>query len=186
MKMRDVVIQLNLWQKLKDLVRVKVRDIYLHISDFGPDVQWRKILFDNKARPRAKFVTWMTCHGNLATKERLKRFGMLQTDHCGFCRAQETIEHLFFECRVMKQIWSQILDWLQVKHNPRGWIMELAWMLQQTKKKSWKTKVLKMAFSETIYACWRLRNDTVFGNTVQIDTIGPSIIDTLIYRAWMC
>lgn len=128
-----------------------------------PDyVPWRKVLFDNEARPRALFTLWMACHNRLATKSRLMKFGMLTEEKCVFCCETETQNHLLFECAVMKDIWCGVLQWINVIHEPQKWDNEIKLMIQMSKKNSWRSKLLRIAFAETVYACWNYRNEKVF------------------------
>ena len=41
-----------------------------------------------------------------------------RSDKCQFCNlATEYIEHLFYECQVVKQFWTQIFQWISTKTN---------------------------------------------------------------------
>jgi hypothetical protein len=41
-----------------------------------------------------------------------------------------------------------------------------------------------MSVSETVYEIWKARNNKIFGETIEINTLGTKIIDTLVYRGW--
>ncbi|CAK8566130.1 unnamed protein product [Lathyrus sativus] len=45
-------------------------------------VPWSKMVKYNKARPRAVVCLWMACHGKLATRDKLWRFGLIQDSVC--------------------------------------------------------------------------------------------------------
>ncbi|XP_058782985.1 uncharacterized protein LOC131657628 [Vicia villosa] len=83
----------------------------------------------NKARPRALFFQWLACHKRLATKEKLAKFGIIRDTQCCFCSKIETLDHLFYSCSVMKLIWSDILNWINVDHVPLEWNQELSWLI---------------------------------------------------------
>ncbi|XP_058732788.1 uncharacterized protein LOC131604361 [Vicia villosa] len=126
----------------------------------------------------------MTCHGKLPTKERLKRFHILNDEICSLCNLEiEIVEHLFFKCRIASDIWKGILQWLDVVHQPNGWEEELDWVLKSSRKKGWRARVLKLAFAENIYGVRQHRNDIVFGKDTSRNTIN-SIIDCIVYRGW--
>ncbi|CAL5187971.1 unnamed protein product [Lathyrus oleraceus] len=57
--------------------------------------------------------------------------------------------------------------------------------MQNGKGKGWKAKMIKISFTETLYECWKYKNAICFENNVNNKSIGPTIIDTLIYRDWM-
>ncbi|XP_058750188.1 uncharacterized protein LOC131623207 [Vicia villosa] len=146
------IINLSIWNQVYDA-----------LIDDTPKVSWRFLLQCNSARPRALFTTWMLCHGRLPTKDRLIKFGFIQDSVCSLCNsAPETSANLFFQCRTVKDIWQAILEWIEIKHTPQDWSMELQWILNTIRKKGWKAKLLKLAFSEAIYGLWQLRNAVVF------------------------
>lgn len=43
--------------------------MYYNLKEPQQPVQWRKLMFNNVARPMTLFMLWMTCHNRLATKE---------------------------------------------------------------------------------------------------------------------
>lgn len=61
------------------------KKIYNGLLSNTQTVSWRKLMYDNEARPRAIFIIWIACHGRLATNDRLMRFGILDNDNCVFC-----------------------------------------------------------------------------------------------------
>lgn len=77
------------------------------------------------------------------------------------------------------------MNWIQVDHTPFPWSQEVEWVIQHTKGKGTRGKMLKLAFTECVYEIWKLRNDTTFGKDVQNKHIGRKIIDNLAYRGWM-
>ncbi|KAL8523193.1 hypothetical protein ACS0TY_013242 [Phlomoides rotata] len=54
----------------------------------------------------------------MATTDNLKRRGIILNDEektCHLClEKEESIRHLFFECKVSSTIWGSILNWLGV------------------------------------------------------------------------
>ncbi|XP_058722171.1 uncharacterized protein LOC131593623 [Vicia villosa] len=160
------------------------RKIYNALVGTEEKPAWRHLMFCNYARPRAIFILWLVCNGRLATKERLKRFGMIADDCCMFCSEQETINHLFFGCAGLKGIWVKVLDWIQVTHSPLPWDREMDWIVRNCKGKSWRATLLKCALTESIYSIWRMRNEKVFGHDRYSGFIEKEIIDSLVYRLW--
>jgi hypothetical protein len=126
----------------------------------------------------------MACHGRLATKDKLRKFGVNLDVKCCFCNQEETLNHLFFSCTVMRHVWQKVLQWLHVDHTPLEWTDELIWLTRQSKKKGWKAQLLKVAAAETIYMLWKYRNDICFDNQVHNTKIEEDIINTIVYRGW--
>lgn len=48
-----------------------IKKLYLKIQGEHTQVRWKRIICNNKASPRALFVTWSARHSRLATKARL-------------------------------------------------------------------------------------------------------------------
>jgi hypothetical protein len=164
--------------------KIKMSRLYMRLHECGQQVDWKTLVYGNNARPRANFILWLACHGRLATKDRLLKYGMIDNNTCCFCTKEETLNHLFFECESLKSVWKEILRWTQINHIPDGWHSEVKWLSQQTKGKGARAAVLKMAVSETVNEIWKARNNKIFGETIEINTLGTKIIDTLVYRGW--
>lgn len=50
----------------------------------------------------------------LITNRHLKLYNIKEQDYCEFCKVQtETYEHLFFECKYVKPLWSKLENWLE-------------------------------------------------------------------------
>ncbi|CAK8541096.1 unnamed protein product [Lathyrus sativus] len=119
------VIQ-NEWEQIINAQKFKASVLYKVLIDDGTRVLWGKLIKFNKARPRAVFCLWQACHGKLATKDRLKRFGMIKDNSCKLCHAEdETLNHLFFSYQETKHIWKEVLKWFNISHDPRPWDVEL-------------------------------------------------------------
>ncbi|CAK8568609.1 unnamed protein product [Lathyrus sativus] len=165
--------------------KFKAAAFYKILINDGTRVHWRRLIGYNKERPRAIQCLWQACHGKLATKERLKRFGVIEDNICSLCKSEEeTISHLFFSCPRTRHIWVEILKWFNIQHEPQQWDTELIWITNQTKGKGWKADVLKMVTAETVYNIWIYRNSITFGNIVENTNMVEKIIDNVIYRGW--
>jgi hypothetical protein len=127
----------------------------------------------------------MACHGRLPTKDRLNRFGVTIDDKCCFCPKEESLNHLFFGCIGLRNIWWKVLNWLQIDHVPLEWGEELGWLIRHSKGKGWKAQLLKSAAAEAVYTLWNYRNDTCFGNRTHNTNIDEVIVNTIVYRGWM-
>ncbi|XP_058765539.1 uncharacterized protein LOC131639037 [Vicia villosa] len=175
------------WEASFQRQKFKVSTFYNCLIDNGNRVIWRNILRNNKARPRATFCLWVSCHNRLATKVRMARLGFLpgEVTTCSLCKLEEEdMEHLFFECPITGGVWASILDWIDVKHQHQNWNAELCWISNIANRKGWKMELLKVALAETVYGIWTMRNKICFdgiGNSLCIEN---SIKDTILYRVW--
>jgi hypothetical protein len=127
---RDALIQIQGWQQMR--CKIITRKVYNFLRNDYPVVDWKVTVYGN-IRPRAIFIFWLACHGRLATKDRLGKFGVTVNMQCCFCSKEETLNHLFFGCHVLRAIWCKVLSWLQLDHVLMEWSDELCWITQHSK-----------------------------------------------------
>ncbi|KHN21002.1 hypothetical protein glysoja_009310, partial [Glycine soja] len=159
LKHRSSILDIqSIWDSMLEKNRFGMKEVYKSLCTNTSKVRWRNLFRGNTARPRALMTLWLACHGRLATKNRLKKFGMIEDSKCCFCPAEESINHLFYGCPELKIIWTKVLDWVQIKRVPREWNDELEWLISSTKGKGKRHAILKLAAAETLYGIWRYRN----------------------------
>ncbi|MCE2055683.1 hypothetical protein HAX54_043186, partial [Datura stramonium] len=57
-----------------------------------------------------QFMLWMAIHQSLAKYERLLKMNIHAPPTCVFCKiADETKEHLLFECLITRDLWRRLL-----------------------------------------------------------------------------
>ncbi|XP_058733894.1 uncharacterized protein LOC131605567 [Vicia villosa] len=173
------------WQYLNQGAKFQTRDIYKELMKHHPLVEWRGLVYKNKARPRAVFVLWLACQHRLATKDRLAKFGVNVDQHCVFCGCIETVQHLFFDCMYTSKVWGEVLGWLCIQHSIQEWNKELQWLIKICKSRNWRKHFVKIAVAETVYAVWMDRNARVFRNEMQDKNIVNSIIERITNRIWV-
>ncbi|CAI8595822.1 unnamed protein product [Vicia faba] len=109
-------------------------------------------------------------------------YGMDVDNSFYFCDHEENIQHLFFGCDTLKLIWKNMLAWIQVRHEPAEWDEKLNWLCRKGKSSSWKSMLLKLAATETVYNVWKHRNETIFQKEVKDRNIENDIIENIVYR----
>nr|XP_016476233.1 PREDICTED: uncharacterized protein LOC107797822 [Nicotiana tabacum] len=83
--------------------RSLIRQIYLHLLGDYNRVEWKSLMFNNAARPKAKFIMWLMMYGRLMTCNRLSSWKIIVDTQCVMCRKQvETRDHLFVQCEYTK------------------------------------------------------------------------------------
>ncbi|XP_045830929.1 uncharacterized protein LOC123922237 [Trifolium pratense] len=182
MQQREDIRQNQVWIEMLNTPKFNMKKMYMAVHDRAQKVVWRTLFYGNVARPRALITLWHACHERLATRDRLHKYGAIDIIHSCFCNTEETQRHLMFNCSETKGIWRKVLDWIQVDHNPLGWRQEMEWIIQQTKEKGDRAKILKLTFTESVYEIWRYRNATSFGNVDMNQHTDSKIIDTIVYR----
>ncbi|XP_058781815.1 uncharacterized protein LOC131656046 [Vicia villosa] len=156
--------------------------MYQELREEVEHMEWKKMFFSNYARPRAVFILWLTARGRLQTKDRLIRYGINVDANCVFCSAEETMDHLLFECSKTNEVWRNILTWVGYNRIPSTWTNESTWLITKTRKKGWRRDILKVAIAETVYAVWRMRNELIFNQHTMDDTITNTIKENVVLR----
>ncbi|XP_058746559.1 uncharacterized protein LOC131619487 [Vicia villosa] len=172
---RDLILYTNHWAEAVQSGRYNTTEMYQCLRGERAKVPWRKILYKNLARPRAKFHMWLALTGRISTKCRIQKFGIHTDLLCVFCTKQETIAHLYFGCNWTGSVWTSILQWLGYHRNPAPWHQEQLWLACEVSKKGWRRNILKVAAAECMYAIRYHRNSIIFSKEQIDDQIIGSI-----------
>ncbi|KAK4733486.1 hypothetical protein R3W88_007747 [Solanum pinnatisectum] len=82
-----------------------IRQIYLYMMGEQQRPDWKCLMFNNAARPKAYFTMWLMLNKKLATVDRLAKWGVEVNKTCILCRnAEETIEYLIIQCQFARKI----------------------------------------------------------------------------------
>ena len=66
---------------------------------------------------KGRFLVWLAIHDRLKTRTRLQSMGINMDMNCPICdNADETINHLFFECVYSSKCYQAIHDWIGVNN----------------------------------------------------------------------
>nr|XP_016470075.1 PREDICTED: uncharacterized protein LOC107792379 [Nicotiana tabacum] len=163
-----------------------IKHIYLQLIPIHSKMDWRCLMFQNNARPKAIFTMWIQNHGRLLTKDRLKRWGLHMDETCVLCQAdKETREHLFAECAYANRLWTRLSQWAQV-HSivPNIWIQYFQLIIHHSKGKTASAMLLKMMYVEYIYVLWRERNTRIFeGASREHEALAREVVSMCYFRA---
>ncbi|XP_075096380.1 uncharacterized protein LOC142174479 [Nicotiana tabacum] len=89
-----------------------IRQIYLHLLGDYRRMEWKTLMFQNAARPKAKFIMWLMVQGRLLTSDRLENWKIFVDTECAMCRKEvETRDHLFGQQFLGVSSWQQFLQW---------------------------------------------------------------------------
>ena len=105
----------------------------------------------------------MTILNRLPTKDRLIAWGIKINGICYLCQsANESKDHLFFECNYSREIWAMILTKCSISKAIGNWNEELQWAIQHMKRKQLAPTLLRVAWKALIYYIWRERNGRMY------------------------
>jgi len=151
------------YEDIMNMQSCSIKNIYHRLRGRFEKVSWRRIVCHNTGCPRWTFILTVAAHGKLYTKDRLQKWGLQVDQKCVLCnQANETIQHLFFECTYAKALWSALLTWQGIRRPVAGWDEELRWAEKKTKRNTAAAELYKMAVAATVYHVWKERNTRIF------------------------
>ena len=120
-----------------------------------------KKIWKSKIPLKVKIFMWYLHRGVVLTKDNLARRNWPGSKKCSFCSHDETIKHLFFQCKFARSTWSVI----QIASNlyPPTSVANIFghWLDGITNR--FKTLIRVGAYA-LIWSLWLCRNDLVFND----------------------
>src|SRR5664279_2284930 len=118
--------------------------------------KWKmKIPLKNKVFP------WYLRRGVILTKDNLAKRNWHGSKKCVFCHKDETIKHLFFECKFSSSIWS-IIQIGSTLYPPRS-IANIFGNWMNGVDHRFK-RLIRVAALAVIWSLWLCRNEKVFND----------------------
>ncbi|KAL9685864.1 hypothetical protein QQ045_023318 [Rhodiola kirilowii] len=138
------------------------KDTYSALKDHTLEVDWYKLVWNVFNAPRDSFNAWLAAQDKLMTKDRLCKRGFMGDNTCVFCKGtEESRNHLFFECRFTKAVWSEVMQFLNVLQAPCNWELLIPWFKGLIQKRL-KTKLIAAACTRVMNGIWLARNANFF------------------------
>ena len=158
--------------------KFSIKKLYKHIIGESVNVPWKRLICNNIASPKSKFILWLAVLGRLATKDRLAQRNVTQDAQCILCNAAvETVDHLFCHCPSTLQVWTALFDLLHIQRQLRDFKEEVHYACAAARRKSASAKAFVMCFTEAVSHIWCNRNACIFrGNTFQASQIVRTVI----------
>ena len=108
---------------------------------------------------KVKIFLWYLRKGVILTKDNLAKRNWQGSKSCCFCHKDETIKHLFFDCRFAKTVWaifhcaSGLSSPNNAFHMFGSWVQGLPNILQS---------IVLLGAAAICWSIWLCRNDLVF------------------------
>jgi hypothetical protein len=58
--------------------------------------------------PMVQVFLWLVSNNKILTRDNLAKRQPVQDKRCLFCSELETVEHIFFECEIVKNVWAVV------------------------------------------------------------------------------
>ena len=65
-----------------------------------------------RMNPRIRYFQYQILNRSLITNKKLRQFNLLDHDTCDECGTLETICHMLYECRQIRNLWTTLERWL--------------------------------------------------------------------------
>jgi hypothetical protein len=93
-----------IWEKNKQF---SVKTMYAHLC--GADIEKpNKKMWKAKIPLKIKIFMWLMQHDAILTKDNLIKRKWQGDKSCRFCRMDESVTHLFFDCSLARYVWSLV------------------------------------------------------------------------------
>ena len=97
------------------------------------------------------------------TRDNLSKRGLEKSHEYVYCSEKESIQHLFFECVVAKQIWKSVSDFFSCSLGADYLSIAKFWIVNK------KRTTLNSICACVLWAIWKHRNSCIFRNVMWID-----------------
>ena len=106
--------------------------------------------------PRVHIFLWLLGHNKLMTRDNLLKRHLNKPEDCVFCSELESIDHLFFNCIVAKQIWQTISSIFNVAVGDSFFSVARFWVANK------KHATLNSVCAAALWCLWKTRNILIF------------------------
>ncbi|KAI5442789.1 hypothetical protein KIW84_011711 [Lathyrus oleraceus] len=108
LNLRNEVYIMQAWTSCQQNDKFNTRRIYKDLKGDRNKVIYRKLFYNNLARPMALFMMWLAFQERLAAKDKVLELDMINEDNCVFYNQLESQEHLLFYCYGMQSNWKLV------------------------------------------------------------------------------
>ena len=133
-----------------------VQSLYKIINFRGIQPVLVSSVWDIKIPPRVQYFLWLLSKNKLLTRDNLGKRRKVEDSTCLFCKEQESLNHLFFDCVVAKQLWEVLSSIFGIQLGNSLDNIGKFWLSNK------RNGVLNICTSAAVWSLWKLRNDLCF------------------------
>ncbi|XP_013632695.1 PREDICTED: uncharacterized protein LOC106338211 [Brassica oleracea var. oleracea] len=120
------------------------------------EVVWSRSVWFTQGIPRHAFLVWLAIQNRLSTRDRMRKWGILQG--CVLCgERDETRDHLFFACPYSYTVWDCLASRLVGRRINPDWHDMLRYIQAGTSNEM-DMILIRLVFQAVVYHIWRERN----------------------------
>jgi hypothetical protein len=172
---RDILV----WQIKRDGI-FSTQSLYREMMK-KERISGKEVFWKAKLPLKIKVFLWYLRRGVILTKDNLIKRRWKGDPRCSFCGLQESIQHLFFECRVARFVWNTLFITFNcqppksISHMFGSWIRGFTPGLRNQ---------IIVGIAAICWALWLNRNDAVFQNLVANSHLQVLFRATYWIRQW--
>lgn len=149
----------------------KFKDIWEEIREKNTEVIWSDVVWSKSIPPKMAHTLYKAIMRKLPTKDRLKKWKILDDSKCNFCCIEEeTHDHIFFDCEFSKRIWNTQKCRLQLNKCATNLKEELEYLHSRSHLSDLMKEIGKIGLAVSLWFIWKERNGRTFENKKQ-DTL---------------
>ena len=123
----------------------------------NPPVYWHAQIWFKGRVPKHAFIAWLVVWNRLATRDRMRGWGIDVSPSCLLCSGlDESRQHLFFDYTFSAEIWNYFCSRLHL--SPPVLLEDCIRWLKALSSDTNTLLVIKLVFQAVIYMVWRERN----------------------------
>ncbi|XP_057246782.1 uncharacterized protein LOC130589526 [Beta vulgaris subsp. vulgaris] len=177
LKLLETLQLLGGWNEVCKAGKFSIKQAYKLLQGIQQHVPWKRLICNNHASPKSKFIVWLAIQNKLVTTDRLIKWNVPCRAICCLCdREEESVQHLFFVCDYFASIWRRVCQIIGASSSGSTFDQECVIAIAKARGSTRKAKIYTMCFSETIYAVWGQKKKIFNGKCLDCSQVVKEII----------
>ncbi|XP_010675357.1 uncharacterized protein LOC104891372 [Beta vulgaris subsp. vulgaris] len=166
LKSREILGQVGNWENVMYQGKFSIKKSYKLLQGEMQKVNWRRLICNNRASPKSKFIVRLAVQNRLYTTDRISKWNVACQLQCSLCtNCNESTQHLFFEYSYYAEVWMGLLQYIGIYRTAGPFDMECRLVCSIAHSNSVRAKIYVMMFSEAIHTICCQRNNVIFANS---------------------
>jgi hypothetical protein len=106
--------------------------------------------------PRIHVFLWLIMHNKIMTRDNMKKRKLNKPEDCVFCSEPESVQHLFFDCFVARNVWQEVSCFFGKQIGSSIGNIAQFWVADK------KHAAFNSICAAVLWSIWKLRNDLIF------------------------
>lgn len=147
-------------------LKFSTQETWIQLRESFPPCSWASGIWFSQNTPRYAFMVWLAFRDRLSTMDRVVKWSQGVDTTCVLCRAaQETRNHLFFNCDYTSKVWEFIAKGIMGNLFTKNW-REIMEFITDPLRERRSLFCIRYSFQVVLYAIWRERNKIRHGDNL--------------------